>query len=65
MEQKMPYGNEFHKMITTNLQFRNANPDFRFLFFERKIWKIWNELIIAILKLIFFMCVFLMDFVVY
>ena len=66
MGQKLPYCNEFHKMKATKLEPRNQmerppsfwlNPDFRFLFFRRKIWRIWYELIVAILKLIFFMWV--------
>jgi len=46
MEQKMLYCNEFDKMKATTERppsFRR-NPDFRFSFFRRKIWKIWNEL---------------------
>jgi len=61
----MSYCNEFHKMKSTNPEPRNPNPDFRFLFFRRKIWRIWYESIMAILKSIFFMCVFYMDFVAY
>lgn len=63
----MPHRNEFHKLKATTERPPSLwrNPDFRFLFFRRKMWRFWYELIVAILKFIFFMCVFYMDFVAY